>query len=146
MKLTIPITMMLIIAASVVRAQTADELKAQMTALDQQIALLHQALLQSPDFQKLQKDVRDATKAYDDTVSKDNKISELDKKIAALREQTRDLTTQRGEREKTLAAGSLAKKKAAREEAEKKLNDADRRRSWQGNGTAPGACAKAWRD
>jgi hypothetical protein len=105
-------------------AQTAEELKTQIAAVDQQILSLHQDLGQTPECQKLREDFVAAQRAYDDAVAKDPEISKVDKKLSDLRDQEQALRQTRADKETELAAGSLADKKAAKENAMKKLQNA----------------------
>jgi hypothetical protein len=105
-------------------AQTAEELKTQIAALDQQISSLRHSVFQDPQFLKLREDAGVAEKAYDQAVAQSPEISDLDKQIADLRQQEFALHKLRMQKEAELAGGPLAAQKAAKDDAEQKLQSA----------------------
>jgi predicted nucleic acid-binding Zn-ribbon protein len=105
----------------VASAQTVDDLKSQLATLDQQILTLRQQLHQSPEWQLLQKAASDADKAYEDAVASDPAVSDMNRQLADLRQQMQAIAGKRVDRERQLAATTLAAQKAAKDQAEQKL-------------------------
>ena len=125
MKIGITIVVLAVFAAAMAaHAQTADQLKAQIATLDQQIPSLNDALMQSPEFQELRKAAERASDAYNDALAKNPEISDLDKQLAELRQQTAELIKKRIDKEIELASTALAAEKAAKDEADRKFHEA----------------------
>ena len=114
----------LAIAATVVSAQTADELKAQIATLDQQMPTLNRAFLESPEFKDLMKNVDDTSAVYNEALSKNQEISDLDGQLVELRQRTAEIVKQRVEKELQLSSNTLAAEKAAKDAADRELRDA----------------------
>jgi hypothetical protein len=114
----------LLAAACSVSAQTADQLKTQLATVNQQILTLRQNLYQSTAWQQLQQDAANTAKAYNDALSNDQGMTDINTQIATLQEQMRTLVQKRNDKQAALDATTLATAKAAKDAAEQKLRDA----------------------
>lgn len=120
----IAVVTLIMAACFVASAQTVDDLKAQLATLDQQIDALRQQLYQSPDYQQLQQTAATATKAYEDALSSDPTISDLNKQLVALQQQMQTIIKQKIDQENQLASTTLAAQKGAKDQAEQNLLNA----------------------
>ena len=85
------------IQAAVVLGENAAELKAKLKALDERAVTERRESMRAPELIALREASAVAEKAYQEAVSAIPEVQELDRQIAALREQMRDLMKKRAD-------------------------------------------------